>query len=235
MRLLPENQVAVFEWLDRSSLDAVRFSTSTFNSLIAHHLSVYPLRLIRCVHLSRATSGGQTWYIFDLTADVTERTMKIRHEDPVEALRQVFQACESCAIQRLSLQYLDLTTGVTNVFTELLPTIPVNIVHLCPVRNGDGGTMDSLLPLFRGLSEGCLLLNPPEQATDATLRICREIGVSRVFVNAADLVSDCSAITDEGIFDFCFGADAGTSPGHLHELTVFRPRLTPQFLSRLIS
>ncbi|KAH7716444.1 hypothetical protein AAVH_16170 [Aphelenchoides avenae] len=120
-----------------------------------------------------------------------------------------------------------------NVFTELLPTIPVNGVSLCHVRNGDRGTINTLLPLFRGLSEVRLRFDSAEQATNATLRICREIGISGVFVDT--LVSDSSAISEEGIFDFCFGAEADASSGSVRELKVLQPRLTPQFLGRLIS
>lgn len=80
MRLLSDNQIAVFEWLDRWSLDAVRFSTSSFNALVARHLSVYPMRIISYVFLTRMTRlrSDIMEYIIDLKADVIERKMEFR-------------------------------------------------------------------------------------------------------------------------------------------------------------
>lgn len=80
MRLLPENQVAVFEWLDRCSLDAVRFSSATFNSLVARHLAVYPLRQMNYLFLTRMSrpQSNILEYIINLSTDVAGRKIELR-------------------------------------------------------------------------------------------------------------------------------------------------------------
>ncbi|KAH7716445.1 hypothetical protein AAVH_16171 [Aphelenchoides avenae] len=174
-------------------------------------------------------------YIINLSTDVAGRKIELRDEDPCEVLRRAFQTCESCAIQSLDLNFLELTADTMSVFTEFLPKIPVYYVRLYDLWNGVGGTMDDLLTIMRGLTVADLRPDPTEQATDGTLRICREIGVSMVYVCAADLMSESSAISEDGIFDFCFGAEVHASYGSVRKLDVDRPHLTPQFMGRLIS
>lgn len=88
---------------------------------------------------------------------------------------------------------------------------------------------------MRGLSEVVLRPAPAEQATDATLDIRREIGVRDALICAADLMPGASAISEKGIFDFCLGAEVNSSSDSVRKLEIDRPRLTPQFMGRLIS
>lgn len=100
MRLLPENQVDVLEWLGRWSLDAVRFPSGTLSALVARHLPVYPLRSLSSFYLTRSRpTSDQFDYTIALRADRIPRLMQFKW---VCALRKFLYL--SCRLDKVILR-----------------------------------------------------------------------------------------------------------------------------------